>query len=64
MLVRFESAAPPAYRHVAGSIARNTLQSGRSIWDEAWFGSEEAEKASFVSEELYIHSKCMIVDDR
>lgn len=64
IIAKWEAAAPPEYRNVAASISRNILQSGRTIFDEAWFGSEAAEKAAFVSEELYIHSKMMIVDDR
>lgn len=60
----WESCIPPEYRQIANSISRNTLQSGRSVIDEAWFGSEAAEKDAFVTEELYIHSKLMIVDDK
>lgn len=60
----WESCIPPEYRQTASSISRNTLQSGRSVIDEAWFGSEAAEKDAFVTEELYIHSKLMIVDDK
>jgi len=32
--------------------------------DEVWLGSEEEEKASYITELLYIHSKVMVVDDR
>ncbi|KAF8129820.1 hypothetical protein EV363DRAFT_1399636 [Boletus edulis] len=38
--------------------------SGRSLLDETWVGSEEEELNCYVSEVLYIHSKVMIVDDR
>lgn len=44
------------------SVARNTLRSGKSLLDEYWPGKDAQD--SFVSEELYIHSKLMIVDDR
>lgn len=64
-LEQWENSAPPELRNIAGTIARNTLQSGRSVLDEPWFGaSEKSEKNSFVTEELYIHSKLLIVDDR
>ena len=61
---RWETAAPPELRDIPASVSRNNLMSGRTIHDEPWFGSEKAEKHAFVSEELYIHSKLMIVDDR
>ena len=61
---RFESAAPPEWRKVAGTVARNGLQSGRTILDESWIGSEASEKDSYVSEELYIHTKLLLIDDR
>ncbi|KAH8805791.1 hypothetical protein F5884DRAFT_459135 [Xylogone sp. PMI_703] len=37
---------------------------GISIRDIPWAGSKEAEMDAFVSEELYIHSKILIADDR
>lgn len=60
----WESCIPPEYREIASTISRNALQSGRNVSDEPWFGSEAAEKDAFVTEELYIHSKLMIVDDK
>lgn len=60
----WESCIPPEYKQVASTISRNALQSGKSVVDEAWFGSEAAEKDAFVTEELYIHSKLMMVDDK
>lgn len=60
----WESCVPPEYRDIPSSIAKDALQSGKSVLDEPWYGSEAAEKDSYVSEELYIHSKLMIVDDR
>lgn len=60
----WEAACPPELRNIPSSIARNTLLSGRSTANEPWFGSEKAEKDAFVSEELYIHSKLAIFDDR
>lgn len=40
------------------------MQDGPSIKDIPWEGSEEDEINAFVSEELYIHTKLMIADDR
>lgn len=48
----WESCVPQEYRDIPSSISRNALQSGRSVVDEPWFGSEEAEKDAFVTEEL------------
>lgn len=48
----WEAACPPELREIPETISRNTLQSGRSTANEPWYGSEEAEKDAFVSEEL------------
>ncbi|CAG8956486.1 hypothetical protein HYFRA_00003872 [Hymenoscyphus fraxineus] len=40
------------------------MDGGPSIRDIPWSGSEEAELDAFVSEQLYIHSKVLIADDR
>ena len=40
------------------------MDKGSSIMDIPWVGSEEDEMNAFVSEELYIHSKVLISDDR
>jgi len=63
-LRRFEASCPEEWRHVPPTISRNTLQSGRTVHDEPWYGSEASEKDAYVSEELYIHSKMLVVDDR
>ena len=60
---RFEAGAPVDHR-IADSVAHHVLQSDGSLLDEPWVGSEESERAAYVQEELYIHSKVMIVDDR
>ncbi|KAK4054720.1 hypothetical protein OIV83_000644 [Microbotryomycetes sp. JL201] len=50
---------------IADSIAHHASNSrSGSLIDEPWSGSEDSERAAFVTEELYIHSKLMIVDDR
>ncbi|PWN47065.1 phospholipase D/nuclease, partial [Violaceomyces palustris] len=66
ILKRFQQAAPTeeeGYR-VRDSIATNVLHGqDKKTSEEAWWG-EEDERLSYVTEEIYIHSKLMIVDDR
>ncbi|KAF9895036.1 hypothetical protein FE257_004664 [Aspergillus nanangensis] len=46
------------------TVAHTTMLNGGKMSDEAWEGDPEAEKDNFVQEELYIHGKICIVDDR
>ncbi|TVY43123.1 Phospholipase [Lachnellula occidentalis] len=46
------------------SVSECYMDGGPSIKDIPWSGTEEAEFDAFVSEELYIHSKILIADDR
>src|SRR6266536_4643303 len=46
------------------SIAKDAMLNGGKVSDEMWEGDPEAEKENFVQEELYIHAKLCIVDDR
>ncbi len=46
------------------SIAKDAMLNGGKVSDEAWEGDPEAEKENIVQEELYIHAKVLIVDDR
>ncbi|KAJ5812466.1 hypothetical protein N7474_008767 [Penicillium riverlandense] len=46
------------------SVAHVTMLNGGKMVDEPWEGDPEAEKANFVQEELYVHGKVCIVDDR
>ncbi|CZT11707.1 related to phospholipase D [Rhynchosporium graminicola] len=46
------------------SVAACSMDYGPSIKDIPWSGSEEAEFNAYVSEELYIHSKVLIADDK
>jgi phospholipase D1/2 len=49
----------------ANSIAQNAMLDTKNVSDEAWVpGAAELEKDNYVQEELYIHAKVMIVDDR
>jgi len=49
---------------VSDNVVQHMLSDRTSLLDEKWLGTVEEEKAAYVSELLYIHSKVMIVDDR
>ncbi|OQE36100.1 hypothetical protein PENCOP_c012G01426 [Penicillium coprophilum] len=46
------------------SVSHCTMLNGGKLSDETWEGDPEAEKSNFVQEELYVHGKVCIVDDR
>lgn len=46
------------------SVAHCTMLNGGKMSEEKWEGDPEAEKGNFVQEELYVHGKVCIVDDR
>jgi len=46
------------------SIARTAMLNGGKVSEQEWEGDPEEEKGNFVQEELYIHGKLCIVDDR
>ena len=48
----------------ADSIAHTSMLNGGTVSDQQWEGDPEQEKENFVQEELYIHGKVCIVDDR
>ena len=48
----------------ADSIARTAMLNGGKVSEQYWEGDLEEEKGNFVQEELYIHGKLLIVDDR
>ncbi|KXG52463.1 Phospholipase D/Transphosphatidylase [Penicillium griseofulvum] len=50
--------------HSKDSVSHCTMLNGGKISDESWEGDLEAEKSNFVQEELYVHGKVCIVDDR
>ena len=50
--------------HTTDSIASTAMLNGGNVSDQPWDGSPDEEKANFVQEELYIHAKLCIVDDR
>merc|ERR1711939_765939 len=50
--------------HSADSVAEDLMARGGLVSEEPWEGDIEEEKQHFVQEELYIHAKLLIVDDR
>lgn len=51
--------------HSADSIAEDAMARGGTVTEEAWEDEDkETEKYNFVQEELYIHAKLLIADDR
>ena len=46
------------------SVAHVTMLNGGKMVDQPWEGDLENEKANIVQEELYVHGKVCIVDDR
>ncbi|XHF99845.1 hypothetical protein AWENTII_003331 [Aspergillus wentii] len=46
------------------TVAHTTMLHGGKMSDEPWQGDPEDEKENFVQEELYIHGKVLIADDR
>ncbi|PYH48896.1 putative phospholipase PldA [Aspergillus saccharolyticus JOP 1030-1] len=46
------------------TVAHTTMLNGGNMSDEPWDGEPEAEKDNIVQEELYVHGKVCIVDDR
>ena len=46
------------------TIAATAMLNGGKVSDQKWDGDGEEEKSNYVQEELYIHGKLCIVDDR
>ncbi|KAL4792842.1 hypothetical protein BDV19DRAFT_367871 [Aspergillus venezuelensis] len=67
-LQKYEERNKAHERHPAASnkdtISHTTMLNGGKMSDEVWEGDPEAEKENFVQEELYVHGKVCIVDDR
>jgi phospholipase D1/2 len=50
--------------HSADSIAEDAMARGGLVSEEKWEGDPQDEADNFVQEELYIHSKLLIADDK
>jgi phospholipase D1/2 len=66
IIERFEHGADSlrSDEDVSDNVIQHMLNDKTSLLDERWLGTDEEERAAYVSELLYIHSKVMIVDDR
>lgn len=59
---RFEK-GDPVNESISDSVGHCAFRGAGSLLDEKWSGTEDSERLAFVQEELYIHTKLMIVDD-
>ncbi|GAA5940921.1 hypothetical protein JCM10213_008004 [Rhodosporidiobolus nylandii] len=59
---RFEQ-ADDVREQISDSVAHHAQAGTGSLLDERWDGDEASERAAWVTEETYIHSKLLIVDD-
>ncbi|KAH8163618.1 hypothetical protein CIB48_g4634 [Xylaria polymorpha] len=61
---RYQSAASGVSDQTWDTVSSCYMDGGEDIRNVPWHGDEESEMNAFVSEELYIHSKVLIADDR
>jgi phospholipase D1/2 len=61
---RFEAAGENKQPESSNSVAKNAMHNTPSLVDEKWEGDLEAEVENWIQEELYIHGKLLIVDDK
>ncbi|KAI8630463.1 phospholipase D/nuclease [Xylariaceae sp. FL1651] len=61
---RYQSAASHVPDQTWDTVSACYTDGGPDIRSVPWYGDEESELDAFVSEELYIHSKVLITDDR
>lgn len=54
---KFESGATREDLGVADSVGQHVLADRTDLKDEKWYGTEQEERDSYVSEVLYVHSK-------
>lgn len=61
---KFESAMPAEKTKASASVAFHAMANASKLEDEIWDDDPELEIHSWIQEELYIHSKLLIADDR
>ncbi|KAI1426491.1 phospholipase [Xylaria sp. FL1777] len=61
---QYQSAASRVPDQTWDTVSACYMDGGPDIRSVPWYGDEESEINAFVSEELYIHSKVLIADDR
>lgn len=61
---RYQYAAAQQEDSTWDTVSSCYMEGGKDIREVPWNGSPEAEMDAFISEELYIHSKVLIADDK
>ncbi|SPN99616.1 related to phospholipase D [Cephalotrichum gorgonifer] len=61
---RYQQAAARVEDRTWDTISSSYMSGGPDLASIPWHGAPEAEMDAFVSEELYVHSKLLIADDR
>ncbi|KAL7765567.1 hypothetical protein ACKLNR_003483 [Fusarium oxysporum f. sp. zingiberi] len=63
---KFEAAMPKEVVHTTSSVAHHAMAgTGEGLKGESWFEDDpESEIKNWIQEELYIHGKLLLVDDR
>lgn len=61
---QYQQGAQQVGDHTLDTVSACYMDNGPRVTDLRWDGNPEDEINAFVSEELYIHSKLLIVDDR
>jgi phospholipase D1/2 len=61
---KFEAAGENAEPESTDSVAKSAMLNTPSLVDEKWEGDLDTEVENWIQEELYIHGKVLIVDDK
>ncbi len=61
---QYQAAAAGVHEGTADSVSASYMDGGPNLATVPWAGSPDSELNAFVSEELYIHTKVLIADDR
>lgn len=62
---KFQEALPPGQSNISPTVAHHAMRAEGSLHDEPWDPEDpESEIQNWIQEELYIHSKLLIADDR
>ncbi|KAH7136524.1 hypothetical protein EDB81DRAFT_82438 [Dactylonectria macrodidyma] len=61
----FEEAMPKEELQTSASVAHHAMAASGPLTDEVWFEEDpESELKNWIQEELYVHAKLLIVDDK
>lgn len=64
IITKWEQSYPEDAPKVPHSIAHCCMNTSETVSSQPWYGTAREEVESYVTEENYIHSKLLIVDDR